>query len=403
MTAKLGRPPVLADIVEEHFDELDFLWASREAMICAPSRTLADVAEIEERAEAHLDGLRLAEMHAVDLARKHVLSPQTFAATAATLVLLETETVAHAREVVEALQVAEAPAADRIRIGLLHSRIVLIQDELLTLAMRGELPTRAAAADVLSFHRIAPPDVRSLFASRDIPTLVSAYRVLGRLSEMTERQLASGLASESPVVQRAALEAAARTGVPALRTHCSDAATRSVSPSIEALSFLGVLGHPGDAQLLRDALNRADRAEAALRGLGTLGRVAYVPALLEAMRIPGLARAAGEAFTRITGARVPEGERPPLTAHDESEPEDADGLPDVTWAEEYWKQHATEFDPAMRWQVGSCIPTARLPADFVGLPLVVRRDVYLSARAESAASIPDLELEARAVTQLALK
>ncbi len=36
MVTKLGRPPVLLDIVEENFEELDFLWEQREGVIFAP-------------------------------------------------------------------------------------------------------------------------------------------------------------------------------------------------------------------------------------------------------------------------------------------------------------------------------------------------------------------------------
>jgi hypothetical protein len=59
---------VVPDLVEEQFDEFDFLWEHREANLVTPDWTLADLAAHEERAEAHLDALRLAELHAVDVA-----------------------------------------------------------------------------------------------------------------------------------------------------------------------------------------------------------------------------------------------------------------------------------------------------------------------------------------------
>ena len=115
--APLGRPPVLLDIVEEHFDELDFLWEHREANLFTPAWILEDLAEHEERAEAHLDGLRLAELHAVALAQERLEGDETFAATAAALVLFETGEPEYHELIREALRTAGPEAVDGIRIA----------------------------------------------------------------------------------------------------------------------------------------------------------------------------------------------------------------------------------------------------------------------------------------------
>ena len=130
--AQLSYPPILLDIVEEHFEELDFLWEQREGVLFAHDWNLEELAELEERAEAHLDGLRLAEGHAVDIARPALAGEEVFAATAATFVFMETGVEELAQEVLAAFKGAEAPETrDGIRIGLRHSKIDSIRDALL--------------------------------------------------------------------------------------------------------------------------------------------------------------------------------------------------------------------------------------------------------------------------------
>ena len=83
-----GRPPVFLDILDEHFEELDFLWEQRERVVFAPDWVLDELAEHEDRADAHLDGLRIGEAHSVDLARPALADGERSAATAAAMTFL---------------------------------------------------------------------------------------------------------------------------------------------------------------------------------------------------------------------------------------------------------------------------------------------------------------------------
>jgi hypothetical protein len=85
---ELPRPPAMLDILEEHLNELDFLWEQRERFIFSPDWTLKQLAAHEERAEAHLDGLRIGAGHSVDLARPALTAGESGLATAATFVLM---------------------------------------------------------------------------------------------------------------------------------------------------------------------------------------------------------------------------------------------------------------------------------------------------------------------------
>jgi len=400
----LGRPPVLLDIVEEHFEELDFLWELREGVLFAPDWNLEELAELEERAEAHLDGLRLAEAHAVDIARPALTGEEIFAATAATFVFMETGVPELAAEVIEAFEAAADGARDGIRIGFRHSRIDAIAERLAALARQGEPPVAAAAADVLAFHRNAVPEIRRLLEGEDLGSQVLAYGTLGRLGLLREPDLAAALESESEELRRAALEAAARSGLPGLGTACRRAASRRTTPDAQALAFLGVLGDPADASVLQAALAQPGLADAALRGLGALGRVEAIPSLIALMENPDLALAAGAAFQRITGAEDIEAEKPAPPPADEGteEEEFADDTPppDPARAQAYWSEHQAAFDPSGRWQAGQEVSADPLGAAFNALTLEARRDSYLGARARSSSTVPDLELELRALLQL---
>ncbi|MEZ4271725.1 MAG: hypothetical protein R3C68_09930 [Myxococcota bacterium] len=51
---------VIPELVQQHAEETSFLWLLREGAVSAPHYYLKDLAEHDERVEAHVDGLRIA-------------------------------------------------------------------------------------------------------------------------------------------------------------------------------------------------------------------------------------------------------------------------------------------------------------------------------------------------------
>ncbi len=395
---KPGYPPVFLDIVEEHFDELDFLWEHREANVFTPDWTLADLAEHEERAEAHLDGLRLAELHAVDLARDKLTSGEPFAATAAALVLHESGAAEHLGLVSEALRRADPPVVEGIRVALRHGALPRFLAELSTLLASSDPHRVAAAADLLAFHGQEVPRLDALLANDDPAPRCLLLAAAGRRARLGVAALDAALGHVDPRVRATALRSAARAGVPELAARCRAAATRGTDPDPIAVTFLGVLGHAADLPTLQAALRRPELAKAAVAGLGALGTVGAVPIVLELMADEALGVAATAAYKRITGARDVEGEMPvprPEVAEGEDECEDLP--PDPAKAKRDWEARSKRMTADRAWQAGIAIPDAQLPAEFDALPLDSRRDVFLRLRARKQA--PDRELEALAVRQ----
>ena len=401
--AQLSYPPILLDIVEEHFEELDFLWEQREGVLFAPDWNLEELAELEERAEAHLDGLRLAEGHAVDIARPALAGEEVFAATAATFVFMETGVEELAQEVLAAFKGAEAPETrDGIRIGLRHSKIDSIRDALLELAAGEDEALAAAAADVLVFQRVEVPELGRLRAAEEPAVRVLVYGVLGRARGLQRPEdLKTALGDDDPEVQRAALRAAAMSAMSGLGDLCRGAAMDAEAPNLQALGFLGVFGNPVDLPLLEAAAQDGECASVAVAALGMLGRVDAIPLLIELMAQDGEhAQEAADAFKRITGNDDIEREKPPPPPIDETdleaEFEDEAVPPDPEKAQAWWQANRERFAPEGRWQAGLEVSEAVGSPLFDRLPLQSRCDLYLAARAQGEGAVADRELEARA-------
>ena len=51
---------VIHDVVAQHAEEAAFLWTTRERAVGVPHYSLKSLAALDERVDAHLDGLRIA-------------------------------------------------------------------------------------------------------------------------------------------------------------------------------------------------------------------------------------------------------------------------------------------------------------------------------------------------------
>ena len=395
----LGRPPVFIDIVEEHFDELDFLWEQREANVYTPDWTLRQLAEHEERVEAHLDGLRVAELHAIDLARERI-GDGTSAAAAATFVLWEAGEPEYLDLVFSHLGGDDVAITDGVRSALRHGDVKRMKAPLLQLVTGTATAPAAAAADVLAFHRQPVAPLEQLMRSAGPWERTLALGAAGRLRRLRDQDLAEALEHPEPAVRLAAMQAGARAAIPGLAARCRSAASRGTDPDADALAFLGVLGEPQDLALMQKAVARKDLAEAALRGVGAMGNVQAIPSLIELMADKALGVFATAAYRRITGATNVEGERPfPPPPVAEGEDEEEALPPDPAKAADDWRKRSNAMPADQAWQAGLAVNETVLANGFDRLPLESRRDVYLRLCHRSEGGVPDLELEALAIRQ----
>jgi len=388
----------MLDIVEEHFDELDFLWEQREANLFTPDWDLADLAWHEERAEAHLDGLRLAQLHGIDLAVARIAGGEMGAAIASTLVLCADASERHLGPVRAALRAGDPPVLDGVRRALRHRLPDALRPTLDELAGDGDALRAATAMDVLAFHRLPIAHGDRLHADPAAAVRCLAFGVAQRTGRLPDTALRSALEHADAAVRRAALQAAAWTGWPELLAFCRASASRATDPDPVALSMLAVLGCAEDAATLQRALARPELAGVAVQALGALGLPTSVPLLLDLMRDPKLGVPAAKAYRRLTGSDAAFGEKPfpPPAAEGEDASEELPPAPDAARAD--WRRRAASMPASSTCQHGRPMAADTLPPHLDALPLDSRRDVYLRLRA-SRATVPELELEALARQQ----
>ncbi|MBP7148224.1 MAG: TIGR02270 family protein [Acidobacteria bacterium] len=358
-------------VVEQHAEGAAFLWLLRdEAVNRAPHFRLADIARLDERVEAHLDGLRIAGDHGWRLcARALELGEPGETFTAAALAFAAGD--AGRREQVLAAALTAPPLARALVSAVGWCEPALVEREIrgwlaAAQALLQRLGLAAAAA-----HRIDPGGrLAELLQSPDPPARARALRSAGELGRADLlRHVARGLADgDAPCRLEAAL-AAARLGSrdPQVAWELEAAVDRGGADAPRALGTLSRVLAPSAARALAERLaqDAATRTLAA-RSVGMIGLPELVPALFPWMAQDELARVAGEAFSMVTGVDLahddlerdpPEGFRagPADTADDEDvalDPDEDLPWPDPELVAKRWSEIQARFAPGKRHLLG---------------------------------------------------
>jgi uncharacterized protein (TIGR02270 family) len=363
-------PPIIRSIVEQHAEEAAFLWLLRDVAVDAPHYALRHLARLDERVEAHVDGLRVAGEPgwAIALAQseQHQAAGEMFAAG---VLALESQDDAKIERVV-----ALAEAVPETTRGLI-SALGWVAPERLRGTVKGFLDSASPQRRMLglaacSVHRVDPvPYLRRLLYD-DAPIVrARALRLIGEIGgAYLGQQLRDALHDPDDCCRFWAAWSAGLTGehghaVSMLRPHAEgdglfkwralDLVLR-IMPSADARSWLrGLTGSPRHARLTVIAC-------------GIIGDPLFVPWLIGRMAIPELARVAGESFSMITGVDLayddletdaPEGfaAGPTHSPADESvamDPDENLPWPDPALIQSWWQQHGARFPAGTRHLLG---------------------------------------------------
>jgi uncharacterized protein (TIGR02270 family) len=181
-----GTSPVIPSVLAEHLEQLTMLWQQRQDAQRSPDYVREDAARLDERLEAHVDGLLLAGEQAVPLLEEALQGDEPAAVFAAAFVLLRQEQAAMADRVVDAFLQAEPGQMAGIRQALCYGPIQSIEQRLRGICESEQSSAAVAALEVLAYHQRAAGLFHRLagfYGDEDPAVRQAAWRITAMLPE----------------------------------------------------------------------------------------------------------------------------------------------------------------------------------------------------------------------------
>jgi uncharacterized protein (TIGR02270 family) len=357
---------VIHDVVSQHAEEAAFLWTSRTRAVSDPTYDLKALCRLDDRVEAHLDGLRIAGEAAWSVCRTQLDSGG--AGEVFPLAVLAFE-AGDRQRMLDALLVGcvsvETRRALISALGWLDYRSVSPWIEKL---LQAKTPVhRSVGIAACAIHRVDPGAMLTAALSDPDPMVrARSVRAVGELKradllgEVRKRLADDDEACRFWTAWTLTLHGD-RAGVQALRQWFGHGNRFGVAALQLALRSLNI---DEGRDWIRPMAKDPELRNSAIVAAGVLGDPVSVPWVIGHMRSPGSARLAGEAFSMITGVdltyRNLDRNEPAETeeaAEAVATPTDAEyenhlPWPDPELVDRWWHEHESQFTPGVRYQAG---------------------------------------------------
>ena len=306
---------VLDHIVAEHAQEAATLRHQRTRLVRAPQGGLPALWRLDERIEAHLDGLAVAGGAGLAACRAGLDGAAAGDALGPSFALGVLALRMHNEPVLELLFELAGPRSD-VRQGLASAFGWVSADTLQGVVRRtlaSPLPqARAVALAACRMHRVDPgPALAVALTDSDATLRVAALRAAGHLGRLDLLpQVCSALGAADPDAAYWAAWSACRLGERQASMPVLLAASQQPGAAGEAaLALLMATASDEQAQDLARTLSAVAQSHPTsaakrrrVRAIALLGDTRFVPWLLDRMDEPALARLAAQALCWITGA-----------------------------------------------------------------------------------------------------
>lgn len=360
---------VIPHIIDQHAEEAAFLWLLRRNAVYAPHYNLKDLAKLDSRVEAHIDGLRIAGDYGWEACCNNLEFKGAGEVFAAGILALEGD---NSERIGKVYQVAEE--TPETVTGLI-SAFGWVEPHHLQGKVSGLLVSknplwRQVGIAACAIHRIDPGKYLYQAIQDDDPRLKArALRAAAELGRVDLKQAVLDQVNDQNATVgfwatwAAVLLGARGNALSLLQTRIIEGSEFSVKAMSAAFRVLGL---NEVKEVLKGLVQNEDRLRGAVIGSGISGDPSYIPWLIKQMEVPKLAKIAGESFSLITGIDIAyddlDGELPKDFAvgptenpEDENVAMDADEdlpCPDPLLIDSWWKQYQHNFLPGRRYLLG---------------------------------------------------
>jgi uncharacterized protein (TIGR02270 family) len=362
----------ICNIVEQHAEEAAFLWLLRNAVVHQPHYDLEDLAELDERIDAHLDGLRIAGDAGWQIAEKALSLQEPGEIFTAAVLALETWSTERWQTVLAASM--DQLELDRAIISALGWHpLEKIAAPINRFLDSTEVEQQYLGIAALAVHRIDPGyRLDNMLINEDSRLRSRALRTAGELGRQDLLpKILQQIQSDDEATRFWAAWSATLLGDRNQALETLKPLSLSSTPlNIRALQvLLRSLNVSNATDWQRVIAQDPKRLRHLIIGMGIIGDPTHIPWLITQMENPEVARIAGETFTFITGANLSdedlEGEQPAgfesgPTEDPDDESVDLDPDEDLPWPNPalihtWWQKHQSQYHPQTRYLIGKPI------------------------------------------------
>jgi uncharacterized protein (TIGR02270 family) len=366
--------PIINEIVWQHSEESAFLWLLRHSAVDAPHYLLPDLAHLDDRVEAHIDGLRIAGDEGWEICKEALSWEEAGEIFTASVLAFESGIEKRIQDVLEA--VSDDYELSR---GVISALGWIPYEKIENHAfdfMKSESPALCRIGfAAFAVHRKDPGQfLITALSDSDAALRARALRSVGELGRKDLALLKDHLTEEDENCRFYAAWSAAILGntsaVSVLRRIFESGRIYTEKAFSMALRKMDL---PDANAWLRELSQSPDHKRLAATGYGVIGDPVAIPWLIQMMEMPELGRVAGESFSMITGVDIayedlegewPEGFEAGPTESPEDEDVEMDPDEDLPWPEpelisEWWNKNKNNFQSGKRYLCGKPINEER--------------------------------------------